>query len=92
LIGKEDGPWILTYVKAHKKIISTNGLELDDFHIIDEIGSGATGTVYKAKLKNHANYEDDKTLDDTKGEYYAIKKIKLDNKSKDMMKEVCQII
>ncbi|CAI2364136.1 unnamed protein product [Moneuplotes crassus] len=50
---------------------------LIDYEIISEIGSGATGTVYKCKLKS-----------DESQEKYAIKRIKIGKKSKDVLKEV----
>lgn len=40
--------------------------ESDQYHIIELIGSGATGTVYKAKVKD-------------KGELVAIKQLRYDN-------------
>lgn len=60
-------------------------LSLADFEIIGEIGSGATGTVYKVKPTEFSNIVD---LFDSSSEYYALKKIKLDVKCSDLLKEV----
>lgn len=56
-------------------------LTLKDFEIINEIGSGTNGTVYKAKLLIPHNFA-------STDEFFAIKKISLEHKSKDTVKEV----
>jgi serine/threonine protein kinase len=55
-------------------------LSLKDFEIISKIGSGTNGTVYKTKLLVPHDFG-------TNDEYFAIKTISLERKSKDTVKE-----
>lgn len=62
-----------------------NRVCLSDFEIISEVGSGATGTVYKCRLKSGMPIFSN--LDKT-NEIIAIKRKKIGKKSKDILKEV----